>query len=217
MKNILCFGDSNTYGYDPNNTGLEDMRFERNERWTGILQEWLGSECHVIEEGLSGRTTAFNEPITPGRKGSDFLLPCIHSHQPLDLILFMLGTNDVKTIFSATAADIGRGMASLLEIALNPFATYARKAPEILLIAPPPLGEGIEHSAMNGSFDLQSRKKSLALSGEYRLLAEAYGCHFLDAGEVTAFSTEECVHLDLAGHKKLALAIENTVRCIFEM
>mgnify|MGYP003623597403 CR=1 FL=1 len=213
MKNILCFGDSNTFGFDPENKGLTDMRFEREERWTGILQAGLGENCYGLEEGLGGRTTSFEEPITPGRKGADFLLPCIHSHQPLDLVILMLGTNDVKTIFPATAEDIGRGMGKLVEIALNPFATYARKVPQVLIVAPPPVGAAIEKSpTMAGSFDLGSRERSLALAGEYQKQAEAYGCHFMDGGAVTAFNERECVHLDIRGHRKLGTALIQRVK-----
>ena len=111
MKTIVCYGDSNTYGYNPEN----GFRYEYEERWTTILQKELKDSAIVIPEGLNGRTTSFEDELRPGRNGATYLDPCLHSHGPIDLVVLMLGTNDCKTIFGASAEIIGKGIARLLE------------------------------------------------------------------------------------------------------
>lgn len=98
MKSILCYGDSNTYGLMPDSPD----RYPRDVRWTGILQKKLGEDYYVIEEGLSGRTTLWDDPIEEHKNGKKYLLPCLDSHKPVDLVILMLGTNDLKTRFSLT-------------------------------------------------------------------------------------------------------------------
>jgi lysophospholipase L1-like esterase len=112
MTTILCYGDSNTWGYTPG-TG---KRYERHERWTGVLQQSLGNSAIVIEEGLNGRTTVLDDPTKPFRNGKDYLIPCLDSHAPLDLVILMLGTNDLKHRFGMSALDIGRNVATLLDM-----------------------------------------------------------------------------------------------------
>ena len=104
MKNILCFGDSNTYGYNP----ADGSRFPEDVRWTGLLQEKAkGGGYRIIEEGLVGRTTIFEDSVRMGRKGSDFLLPLLETHYPVDAVVLMLGTNDCKTVYNASSHVIG--------------------------------------------------------------------------------------------------------------
>ena len=112
MKTILCYGDSNTYGLKSDLVS----RYPRNVRWTGILQEKLGSEYYVIEEGLGGRTTVWDDPVEDYKNGKKYLLPCLDSHKPLDLVIIMLGTNDLKSRFSVTPFDIGASMENLVKI-----------------------------------------------------------------------------------------------------
>lgn len=104
MKTIVCYGDSNTYGYNPEN----GFRYEYEERWTTILQKELKDSAIVIPEGLNGRTTSFEDELRPGRNGATYLDPCLHSHGPIDLVVLMLGTNDLKIRFQATPTDIGK-------------------------------------------------------------------------------------------------------------
>ena len=106
MKTIVCYGDSNTYGYNPEN----GFRYEYEERWTTILQKELKDSAIVIPEGLNGRTTSFEDELRPGRNGATYLDPCLHSHGPIDLVVLMLGTNDLKIRFQATPTDIGKGI-----------------------------------------------------------------------------------------------------------
>ena len=96
MRRILCFGDSNTWGYDP----ATGERFDEQTRWTGVLQAALGGDYTVIEEGLNGRTTVWDDPIEGHKNGHEYLVPCLETHRPLDLVVLMLGTNDLKRRFS---------------------------------------------------------------------------------------------------------------------
>ena len=95
--NILCFGDSNTYGYKPDGTG----RFDTNTRWTSLLQKKLGADHRVIEEGLCGRTTVFQDDLREGRRGLDLIGVTMEMHTPIDLLIVMLGTNDCQRIGSS--------------------------------------------------------------------------------------------------------------------
>ena len=112
MKQILCFGDSNTWGYD----GESRERLPWGVRWTSLLQEKLNKEKYrVIEEGLCGRTTVFEDPLRDGRKGTALLPTLLETHAQVDVITLMLGTNDCKTVFGASADVIGKGILRLLD------------------------------------------------------------------------------------------------------
>ena len=104
--NILCFGDSNTWGYKPDKSG----RYDENTRWTGLLQKKLGSGYHIIEEGLCGRTTVFQDELREGRRGLDLIGVTVEMHNPIDLMIIMLGTNDCKTRYRASASVIAKGL-----------------------------------------------------------------------------------------------------------
>ena len=110
MKEILCFGDSNTHGYMP---GI-GTRYPADIRWSGRLGRLLGNDYHVVEEGMDGRTTAFEDEIQPYRSALGYIDPCLKTHAPLDLIIIMLGTNDTKTRYNVSAEEIGFGMEELL-------------------------------------------------------------------------------------------------------
>lgn len=110
-KTIVCFGDSNTHGYNSSNDG----RLTEQERWTCLLDTYLGDEYRIIEEGLGGRTTVFDDPIFEGLSGLAYLFPCLMSHEPVDLLIIMLGTNDTKERFRATPANIAKGLERLTQ------------------------------------------------------------------------------------------------------
>lgn len=113
MKTILCYGDSNTWGYSP---ATQD-RYGRDERWTGVLRNEIGEGYLVIEKGLGGRTTVWDDPVEGRHKnGETYLLPCLESHQPIDLVIILLGTNDLKRRFCVGAFDIAQGAGGLVRI-----------------------------------------------------------------------------------------------------
>jgi lysophospholipase L1-like esterase len=200
VKTILCYGDSNTWGYIPGTS--ERLPFAA--RWTGRLQSSLGSRYHVIEEGLNGRTTVWDDPYKPARNGLKTLRPILDSHTPLDLVILMLGTNDLKHYFSAHAPDCARGVALLVEAIRQSLYAGSPYAPRILLISPPHI------RGLSPLLQLQFRgaeEKSLEFAEHYEQLAQEAGCLFLDAAEIVEPSEKDGVHLEPEGHEKLAEAI----------
>ena len=111
MKTILCYGDSNTYGFNPAN----GLRYPKSVRWTGRLQELLGNNYIIIEEGCNGRTTIFDDPIDGWKNGLSYLKPCLNTHKPIDIVILMLGSNDLKSTFHASAEEISKGAKRLIE------------------------------------------------------------------------------------------------------
>jgi lysophospholipase L1-like esterase len=207
MREILCFGDSNTWGYDPGTRG----RFANDVRWTGVLQAGLGKEFRVIEEGLNGRTTVWEDPVEGDKMGRRHLMPCLESQAPLDLVILMLGTNDTKKRFSAPPADIAAGVGVLLEVIAHSAAGRDGKAPPVLVMAPAPLTKLTEFAQM---FD-GGVEKSRALAPLYAELARARGCSFFDAGKVISCSDLDGVHFDAAAHRALGEAVSREVKKTF--
>lgn len=128
-KHILCLGDSNTHGYcaDPADCADGGIRFNEEERWTCRLQAALGPDYLVTEEGLSGRTTVFVDPLHESMDALSVLYPLLKSHEFLDLLVIMLGTNDVKERFGVNAVCIGLGMERLLQRARASIAGAAKR------------------------------------------------------------------------------------------
>lgn len=201
---ILCFGDSNTWGYVP----LSAARLERSERWPTLLQNHLGSGCHVIAEGLNGRTTAWDEPFRPGRNGRQTLLPILESHSPLALLIIMLGTNDLKHHLNVSAHESGRGLASLIKVAQTSHCGLAGSPPAVLVLAPPVFGEFSELMAHHFEGG-QERSRQLPLM--YRQVSQDLGCAFFDTNAVVSVGADG-IHLDAAGHARLAEALAHEVR-----
>lgn len=199
MKSVLCFGDSNTYGLKPDGSG----RYDKNERWTGILSEMLGhSDYEVIEEGLVGRTTVFEDSTRIGRNGSKLLPVLLESHGPVDTVVLMLGTNDCKTVYNASPALIARGT----EILLKQIKANNNKA-KILLLSPIYLGEQVWKSEYDPEFDEKSVVTSKELKAVFAKLAEEFDCMFLAASDVAKPSETDQEHMDVDSHKFLAEAV----------
>lgn len=210
MRSVLCFGDSNTYGQTTADT--PDDRYGPHERWPGILRKRLGQGWLVIEEGLSGRTTVSDDPIEGAEKnGRTYLRPCIMSHKPLDLVIIMLGTNDLKVRFNKTPSEIAMGIGALvLDIKAMP-AGRSGRVPEIMIVSPPPILADLKgwDSVFEGG-----REKSLCLAREYERIADAREVHFFDAGSVVQSSEVDGFHLDLAGHARLAEILAEEIDAI---
>jgi lysophospholipase L1-like esterase len=203
MRRILCFGDSNTWGYDP----ATEARFDAQTRWTGVLQAALGAEYTVIEEGLNGRTTVWDDPIEGHKNGHDYLVPCLETHRPFDLIVLMLGTNDLKRRFSLSAYDIAQGVTVLLRAISYSAAGRDGQPPRVLLLAPPPIGKLSNFAEMFEG----AGPKSLLLGQHYRAVADQYHAAFLDTAAVVQTSDIDGVHLEQAEHNKLGRAVAQEV------
>lgn len=203
---VLCYGDSNTYGADPE-TGT---RLPKRIRWPRVMAASLGPRFDVIEEGLGGRTTIWDDPLEPGRNGAAYLDPCLASHAPLDVVILMLGTNDLKAHLRLGAEEIARGVQLLGGTVRRSGSGRAGGAPSLLIVAPVPVGEATTKSELWGFGD--AREKSLLLAARYELVASILGCEFFDAGAVAAASAVDGVHLDKAAHEAIGLALAAEVR-----
>lgn len=212
-KTIVCFGDSNTHGYNSFNGG----RFTEKERWTCLLAELLGDKYLVREEGLGGRTTVFEDPLFEGLSGLSYLYPCMMTHEPLDLLIVMLGTNDVKERFKATPENVAKGLERLVVKARQTTEAW-REEPCILIIAPPPIEEGYEKTSVSGEMGIGCVEKSRALAKLYREVAGRQHCHFLDAGAIEGIGMYpyDHMHLSLESHKILAETLAGWIPQIFE-
>jgi lysophospholipase L1-like esterase len=208
MKTVLCYGDSNTWGYDP----ATQKRFARSQRWTGVLQHELGDRYHVIEEGCNGRTTVWDDPIEGYKNGKEYLVPCLVSHTPLDLVVIMLGTNDLKLRFSVSAFDIAHGAGVLVDVVQKSDSGPDEAAPPVLLVAPPPVTRLTEFAEMFEGAEEKSKK----FAYHYRRVAEEYGCEFLDSSQFIACSDLDGIHFEADAHRSLGKAVAAKVRAILE-
>ena len=207
MKTILCYGDSNTWGYN-----LSDQkRFPVNIRWPGILRTELGNDYYVIEEGLNGRTTVWDDPIELDKNGATYLKPCIQTHKPIDLVIIMLGTNDLKTRFSLNAYDIASGAGVLVDIVQKSNTGIDGEPPEVLLVAPPPTVPYPDTEIFVGASE-----KSSIFGKAFRRVSDEKKCHFLDAGEYVESSPIDGIHLTADMHKKLGLILARKVKEILD-
>lgn len=208
MKRILCFGDSNTYGYLPDGSG----RYSEDIRWTGRLQKKLSEEAIIIEEGLCGRTTVFQDELRTGRRGVEILPVLLESHAPLDLVIVMLGTNDCKTVYGASAEVIGMG----IEKIISQIKSVSPQA-KILLISPILLGEHVWKSEFDPEFSVESVQVSKKLKNVYKKIAEQNNCTFLAASDIANPSEEDQEHLDAAGHEVLSKGIYESILGIWDV
>lgn len=207
MKTILCYGDSLTWGYDPAGPG----RHEWKDRWPSVLQDALGQGARVIAEGLNGRTTVFDDFLSgDDRNGARVLPGVLSSHSPLDLVILLLGTNDMKPFVCGHAVGAQRGMRRLIRIVRGHDYPLDGAAPDILVVAPPPVREtgDPDFAAVFAGGPAQSRM----LASLYADLADEEGCGFFDAGSVAETSPVDGVHLDAASSRALGRGLEPIVR-----
>ncbi len=209
-KKIVCFGDSNTYGYDPETGG----RFGEDIRWPKRLQEILGWEYEIFEEGQNGRTIANDDPWEGGTKcGMDYVLPMLETIRP-DILVIMLGSNDLKKKFALPAGDIAGSLQTML-MKIKGYCEYFLKCPEmkILVISPPALTEPFEDSFFAEFFDERTVvARSIELAGWYELVAEQFGCEFLNATEAVSAGDVDHLHLDPSGHEALAELVAQKIQ-----
>ena len=199
MKSILCFGDSNTFGLIPGTV----MRYAWGVRWTSILAEQMQDWGYrVIEEGLCGRTTVFDDQTRIGRRGTELLPVLLESHKPIDVVVLMLGTNDCKSAYHATPKEIGEGIEQLIDQ-----VQIANPDIQILLLSPITLGEGVWEDGFDMEFDQNSKQVSEQLPAVYKGIADKRGIAYLAASDYAKPSEEDREHLDADGHRVLAGAI----------
>lgn len=219
-KHIVCLGDSNTHGYcaDPGDCADPALaRFNEDERWTCLLQKALGDEYLVVEEGLSGRTTVFEDPLYEGLDALHYLYPCLKSHEPVSLLIIMLGTNDVKERLSASPFAISLGMRRLVQKAYTVDCWGPGGTPKVLVIAPPPIGEGVVHSDVADEMGHGALEKSRRVPEAYRKICQENGFLFLDAAELgVTFNQVDFMHLTSQSHRILAQALAQRIPALCE-
>ena len=219
IKNILCFGHSNTWGFVPGAFVPETLYMKRYsilERWPGLLRDLLVADYHIIEEGLNGRTTNVEYPDLSGRSGTSYILPCLYSHSPLDLVILNIGINDIKVIFDRSMMEISEGMAEIIDlIKSTSYGPDMQGPPQILLLSPSALtNEGYldqnNESAFKGGME-----KSLSFNEYYEKIALEKGCHYVNLQSVVNYSEIDGLHYDKRGHAVIASVVASKINEIF--
>ena len=212
MKTILAFGDSLTWGFQAGTW----TRHAYEDRWPNVLATGLNGKARVIEEGQNGRMTVHDDPyVLENRSGAEALPILLSTHQPLDLVIIMLGTNDLKWEGRQRALDARLGMARLVEI----IRTYVYKpgcaVPQILLVSPPHLGK-TEDEDFAGYFE-HAIAESKNLGRQYAKLAGETDCHFFDASKVAKADPTDGVHLDAANTRAIGKGLVPVVKGILNL
>ncbi len=214
---ILCYGDSNTWGCIGRweESDLPSKRYDPAHRWVCVLQEALGERFHVISEGLGGRTTIYPSPGEEWKNGESYLKPCLHSHRPLDLVIIMLGTNDLQVNKQITLEELPVGISRLADMVLENRKAGRNGAPELLIIAPvevrpsDPKGRVFVYPKFRCE---TGRALSLAFPRVYAEVAREKGCWFLNAQEFAQPGPADGVHFDAESHVRLGHGVAEFVR-----
>lgn len=203
MANILIYGDSNSHGTKPLKVLGGFDRYGAQARWPEVMAGRLGPGHNVICEGLPGRTTVFNDPIDGGnRNGAEVLPAVLLSHVPLDLVIVMLGTNDLKPRFATSAFDIGRSVERLLHDTRAVLPDVA-----LMAVAPAPVREaGVLAGAFAGA-----ELRQVGMTGQIREAAERMGATFVDAGAHVAVSEVDGVHWEAEAHVRFGAIMAEAV------
>lgn len=203
MKQLLCFGDSNTWGLIPKT----NERYSWGERWTSILQEKLyDKDVRVLEEGLCGRTTVFDDAYRKNRNGLKSLPEILETSYPIDAAVIMLGTNDCKAYYKSNSYNIAKG----LGLCIDELLKYI--SPEkVLIVSPIFLGDTVWKEEFDPEFDSHSVDIAKGLFHEYKKVAETKGTNIISASDFAKPSDVDQEHLTKEGHQLLARAIYNAI------
>ena len=219
-KNILCFGDSNTWGFVPGAFDSKTFYMERyplSVRWPGVVRKILGNEYYIIEEGLNGRTTNVEYPGLNGRSSTSYLGPCLYTHSPLELIVIQIGINDLKTIFNRKLSIIAEGISEMIDMVKGTlFGSDMQSPPEILLLTPPPLEHEKYLDENNNHVFKGGMEKSLQFHYYYSKIAKNKDCHYLNLGSIVKYSDIDGLHLDSEGHQIVGMVVANKIKEIFK-
>lgn len=208
MKTVVCYGDSNTYGYDPATGG----RYDEKTRWPCVLRCLLGDDYLVVEEGCNGRTTVFDDPKDDWKIGLDYIKGIVCSHRPVDILVIMLGSNDMKICYGASCEDIAEGMKAVVKAAVDTLVYKQKYAPEVIIVSPPEITSDVLNGPFSGSFNEACCEKSRNLAAHYEALAKELGVSFLNAAEYIRPSKEDGLHLTADAHRGLAEAVCSAIK-----
>ncbi|MEO6395497.1 MAG: SGNH/GDSL hydrolase family protein [Devosia sp.] len=215
MKTILCFGDSLTYGASPIKNG---PRHAYEDRWPTALEAGLGGKARCIAEGLGGRTTVHDDWAGEGdRNGARILPTLLSSHSPLDMVIIMLGTNDIKPFLGRTALEASFGMRRLAQIVRGHAAVLKGTAPHIVFVAPPVTVQQTANDDMEQHFGghAAALAASSGFAAAYQRRAEEEEALFFDAGAVAKTDPRDGIHLDQANTRAIGLGLVPLVKSIF--
>ena len=216
MKRILCYGDSNTWGYNATNqdplSGLP-ARYDEHTRWPGVMRDILGQDYFVWEVGLGGRTTVFDDPLMPTRNGVKAFELILQTCDPVDCIIFALGTNDTKDMFQASPLVISRGMERLLTVC-KAVLMQSRSPNAKIILACPVTPVADESGEYWYGFSKLSTEKGKQLRQRYKMLAQQNQCAFIDLNDLAQPSSADGVHLDPCGHKCVGAGMAQLVRSV---
>ena len=214
MKNVLIYGDSNTWGYDTERYVPEADAFQRmdeTERWPALVRSSLGAEYHVIEDALNGRTLMWDDPYMPNRNGLQGLRTALDAHAPLHLVVIQLGCNELKDHFNLSAGMIARGVETLVRECGVSY--YGYPAPKVLLIAPAPTRPDVATIRLISSFGPAAYQKSCELGKLYKIVAERNHCGFIDCAELHfELNKVDGLHYSRADHARLAPVVAAKIR-----
>ena len=216
MKHVLCFGDSNTWGFIPGSA----RRYDEHTRWTGVLADEMGSEWRVHEDGLNGRMSMFDSPFKGdvNTNGKDIFATVLDSQKPLDVLVICLGTNDLKYHPAWHAAQgVGRLVSYAQHVdQLNPWGEHVfRNGPKILVISPIAVGEDLAYRDVQD--DLAGKhEESRKFPKVFGDLCRVMGVEMLDAQQIAEPSMIDCVHMEPEGHKALGLAVAEKIRALMK-
>jgi lysophospholipase L1-like esterase len=214
MPTLLCFGDSNTWGFHPASiTAPHPERHPPEVRWTGVAARELGTDWRVIEEGQNGRMTVHDDPFNAARNGRTYLPACLESHKPLDVVVLMLGTNDLKAWLHLPPSEIAAGAGLLARQILASDAGPDHRPPKLLLVCPPPIGD-LSHLPDLAARLPDGAARSRTLPRYYEALARTLGCSYLNSQELVEPSPLDGIHLDAEAHAVLGRAIAAAVRAL---
>lgn len=207
----MCFGDSNTWGAVPG----EAKRYADDVRWTGVLQAELGDGYTVIEEGYNGRVSVFDDVVEGRLGGIKYFGPCCDTQSPLDLIIIMLGTNDLKVRFGLTPGTIAFGFHRYMDaLKITPMAG---EMPKVLLTSPilvdPSYKDDAQFHDMLGEYAVE---RSMQLADAYKAVADTNGWEFFNAAEYGKASPKDGVHMDAESHQRLGKAFAKKVKQMLE-
>lgn len=212
-RRIVCFGDSNTWGYD-----AEDLsRFPKGVRWTGRLASLLGDEFDLVEEGLSGRTSVVDDPLFEGLNAYKYIQPCLMSHSPLEMVIIMLGTNDTKERFSMTSHNIAQGISRLVQKIRTIPCGVDNKSPKIIVIAPPPIEEGYLETEVVNSMGLGCDTKAFELEDHLKEFLKLEGIELIETKGIIGMNKIDYMHLDSNGHKDMADLVFSKIKKYLEI
>lgn len=206
MRRIVCFGDSNTYGQSP----VDGSRYGEGVRWPGVLDNLLGDGFEVVNEGKNGRTIAFDDPYIEGCNGLKDIGSCLERNDPVDLLIIMLGTNDLKVYFESTPQMIADNLRNMCELVRE------RTDAKLLLVSPMLLGDQIEFSPLHLEFGREQVDYSFELAPQIEKVAEETGSEFIDLAVVAMSSDVDCLHLMPEEHAKVAQAMQEKVLSVFK-